>query len=707
MVTFKSSSFLSICSWNVGGLISKSYNKLEDPEFIKQINSYDIAFLSETHTGFETHIGLDGFQHIQVCRPVSRNNRYYGGLAILIRKPLRSGIKVLKNTSSEYQWIKLMKHFFNFEKDLYICFSYVSPCSFRTRSDSDTLEAIIRDINNFKNEGNILLCGDLNARTGSAPDFIQGDSDKHIPFDPSYIIDTEIKTRCSEDNKLDDRGKQLNDLCISSGLRILNGRSLGDLFGKFTCQTPNGASVVDYVISSEELLKDVIYFHVHPFLPLFSDCRSKVSVTLKATFTREISHDRNTHMPGVFKWNKFSSEFFLHVLQRKETSDKVASFMNKEFDTHETDIDNACSLFEDIIQDAAQKSLTRKTPSKSKKMNKKWYDEDLHVKRRIMNTKAKHMFQHPFDVSVRNNYYKHYREYRKLLKFKKKHFTKNLFSKLDDLESSDPKTYWNLVNSLKNENNETNGPESNIDTSTWYEYFQNLNSIKSKFNAKVENLNQILSNSNNIKTFNLLDTIIKDKEILNSISKLKNNKASGLDTIRNEMLKIGASTFLPCLKKLFNLIFSSGFYPSSWAMGYISPIFKTGDNSKPDNYRGITITSNIGKLFNMVLNNRLDTFLEENQVITNVQIGFTKNARTSDHMFVLKSLIDKYTNMKGGKLYTCFVDFQKAFDSVIHPGLQVKLRELNINGKFYDIISNLYTKSKLCVRLGEHRTEFF
>ena len=80
-------------------------------------------------------------------------------------------------------------------------------------------------------------------------------------------------------------------------------------------------------------------------------------------------------------------------------------------------------------------------------------------------------------------------------------------------------------------------------------------------------------------------------------------------------------------------------------MRYISPIFKTGDSSNPENYRGITITSNIGKVFN---NRLIDKFLEENQTIEKVQIGFTKNARTSDHMFVLESLIDKYTNMKGG-----------------------------------------------------------
>ena len=114
-------------------------------------------------------------------------------------------------------------------------------------------------------------------------------------------------------------------------------------------------------------------------------------------------------------------------------------------------------------------------------------------------------------------------------------------------------------------------------------------------------------------------------------------------------------------------------------------MFKTGDNSNPDYYHGIAITSSLGKLFIMILNSRLDMFLEDNQIIDNVPIGYTKNARTSDHIFIVKSLIDKSINVNGGKLYSCFVDFLKKFDSVIHLGLQVKLKELHINGKFYDI----------------------
>ena len=73
-----------------------------------------------------------------------------------------------------------------------------------------------------------------------------------------------------------------------------------------------------------------------------------------------------------------------------------------------------------------------------------------------------------------------------------------------------------------------------------------------------------------------------------------------------------------------------------------------GDSSMQENYRGIAINSCIGKLFNTVLNNRLDKYLIDNNLINKCQIGFSKKVRTSDHILVLKTLIDKYINRKGG-----------------------------------------------------------
>ena len=147
------------------------------------------------------------------------------------------------------------------------------------------------------------------------------------------------------------------------------------------------------------------------------------------------------------------------------------------------------------------------------------------------------------------------------------------------------------------------------------------------------------------------------------------------------------------------------YYPATSTLN-LWHVFKTGDSSQPENYRGITITSNVGKLFNLVLNSRLDKFLEENKLIDKSQIGFTKNARTQDHMFVLKTVIDKYINKAGDKLYACFVDFKKAFSSVIHPGMKLKLKKFNISGKFYDVINNMYSRTKVCVRIGDIHSNF-
>ena len=203
------------------------------------------------------------------------------------------------------------------------------------------------------------------------------------------------------------------------------------------------------------------------------------------------------------------------------------------------------------------------------------------------------MFNQPFNKIIRNTYFKHYREYRKLVKFKKKNLKKSIIKQLDELETKVPKQYWKLVSSLKEDDDQTCGPELGTDSTSWSDYFKKLNSVQDKFNVRVEELDKIVKNDKN-ETFNLLDLIIKQSEISNLMAKLKNNKASDFDNASNEMLKCDTTTLFPCLHKLFNLVFSPGVYPSSWATGYITPIFKTGDCRQSGNYRGITINSNVG-----------------------------------------------------------------------------------------------------------------
>lgn len=103
---------LSFCVWNVGGLISKSYNKIQDENFIKEIKDYDIVLLTETHLGYNSQINIENFKYYPICRSKSSNARFYGGLGILNKNNLRPGVKILMNTNKDYQWLKLDKQFF-------------------------------------------------------------------------------------------------------------------------------------------------------------------------------------------------------------------------------------------------------------------------------------------------------------------------------------------------------------------------------------------------------------------------------------------------------------------------------------------------------------------------------------------------------------------------------------------------------------------
>ena len=108
------------------------------------------------------------------------------------------------------------------------------------------------------------------------------------------------------------------------------------------------------------------------------------------------------------------------------------------------------------------------------------------------------------------------------------------------------------------------------------------------------------------------------------------------------MIKASLEPLMPVYVKLFNLILQSGKMPDVWCQGLITPIYKSGDKSDPTNYRGICVSSCLGKLFCSILNRRLHLYFEENKILHNSQIGFLPENRTADHVFTLRTLIDKY-----------------------------------------------------------------
>ena len=161
------------------------------------------------------------------------------------------------------------------------------------------------------------------------------------------------------------------------------------------------------------------------------------------------------------------------------------------------------------------------------------------------------------------------------------------------------------------------------------------------------------------------------------------------------------------ISKLFNHLLKKPTNIEKWNTSIICPIYKTGDKSIPDNYRGISLSSCLLKFFCSILNQRLLKYVVENNILSKSQLGFVPGNKTSDALLILYNLIDYHCHKLKDYLFGCFVDFSKAFDTIPRKRLFQKLLDLNINGKFYDSLKNLYIEDKVCIKIDNEITNNF
>ena len=198
-----------------------------------------------------------------------------------------------------------------------------------------------------------------------------------------------------------------------------------------------------------------------------------------------------------------------------------------------------------------------------------------------------------------------------------------------------------------------------------------------------------------------------ETEIRIAVKKPKNSKSSFSDKIKNEMIKSAVNELMAIYLKLFTTLLRSGSMPQTWCNGIITPLFESGAKSDPSNYRGICISSGLGKLFCSSLNQRLLDHVKSLDTLHKSQIGFLANKHTADHVLTLRTLIDKYVHGHQTKAYACFVDFRKSFDSGWHDGLLYKLLQHNVGAKFFSLIESFYANSMCSVRLGSKKNAIF
>jgi hypothetical protein len=183
--------------------------------------------------------------------------------------------------------------------------------------------------------------------------------------------------------------------------------------------------------------------------------------------------------------------------------------------------------------------------------------------------------------------------------------------------------------------------------------------------------------------------------------------APGPDRIAAPFLSHGSPALFSAITSIFNFSWIHSVVPTEWKKANAFAIFKKGDRSDPSAYRLICITSIIIRLFERVVNNRMVSYLDENDFFSKNQAGFRRNLSTLDNIYRL--LRDVYALLaKGKQLPVVFLDIVKAFDRVPHDLLLYKLHTYaSINGRTWGWLRAFLSGRQFRVTQNDQCSEWF
>ena len=136
---------------------------------------------------------------------------------------------------------------------------------------------------------------------------------------------------------------------------------------------------------------------------------------------------------------------------------------------------------------------------------------------------------------------------------------------------------------------------------------------------------------------------------------------------------------------------NTGSIPKDWLSANITPVFKKGDKSKPNNYRPISLTSIYCKILEHILYHHIMDNINTNSILIDQQFGFISGHSCETQLISVVEDIH-FAMDHSHQVDVIFIDFQKAFDKVPHQRLLTKLCYYGIQGKIHEWLSIWLTK---------------
>ena len=226
--------------------------------------------------------------------------------------------------------------------------------------------------------------------------------------------------------------------------------------------------------------------------------------------------------------------------------------------------------------------------------------------------------------------------------------------------------------------------------------------LNDQFKSVFTQEHDVLPSLGNSKYPTIPDIDITLNGIVKLLHDLNPHKAPGPDGVPAFVLKVAAAEIAPSLCLIFQKSLETGELPSDWLKANISPIFKKGDRTIASNYRPVSLTSICCKVLEHVVHSHIMLHFDKHSVLTSKQHGFRRNHSCETQLLLTThDLTLSLDNRKQTDLI--IMDFSKAFDSVPHNRLLLKLDHYGVRNKTHRWIANFLQHRKQRVVVGgEH-----
>ena len=167
--------------------------------------------------------------------------------------------------------------------------------------------------------------------------------------------------------------------------------------------------------------------------------------------------------------------------------------------------------------------------------------------------------------------------------------------------------------------------------------------------------------------------------IADKLQSLRSDKSAGDDNLSPRLLKVLSTEIALPVSLIFRKSLDSSCIPRDWRTAIVTPLFKKGHRADPENYRPVSLTSQIVKVVESVLRDEIVNHLERYDLIRQSQHGFRKGYSCTSNLLSFLETVTASVDAKQ-QVDTIYLDFAKAFDKVPHQRLLLKLRAHGIDG---------------------------